>query len=297
MTDPAAPLKNLKKDKDLLVGIDSDGCAFDTMEIKQKECFIPNTIRFFNLQPIAKFAREAVEFVNLYSRWRGINRWPALIMVFDLLEERAEVRQRGVRLPDITPLREWVSRETKLSNESLRHEAERTGAPLLATALAWSIRVNADVAETVHDIPPFPFMRESLVKLAGMADVIVVSQTPYEALAREWEEHGVDRHVKVVAGQEMGSKSEHLALAIAGRYEPSQVLMIGDALGDLKAARDNAVSFYPINPGHEEASWKRFHDEALSKFANGCYAGDYEAALVAEFEGFLPSSPPWSTRE
>ena len=26
------------------VGIDSDGCAFDTMEVKHKECFIPNTI-------------------------------------------------------------------------------------------------------------------------------------------------------------------------------------------------------------------------------------------------------------
>ena len=25
-----------------LVGIDSDGCAFDTMELKHKECFIPS---------------------------------------------------------------------------------------------------------------------------------------------------------------------------------------------------------------------------------------------------------------
>jgi phosphoglycolate phosphatase-like HAD superfamily hydrolase len=138
-------------------------------------------------------------------------------------------------------------------------------------------------------------MRESLVKLADIADAIVVSQTPYEALAREWEEHGVDRYVKVVAGQEMGSKSEHLAFAMAGRYDPGRVLMIGDALGDLKAARDNGVSFYPVNPGHEEASWKRFHDEALAKFASGTYAGDYEAALVTEFEGFLPATPPWKT--
>ena len=29
-----------------LVGIDSDGCAFDTMELKHKECFIPNTINY-----------------------------------------------------------------------------------------------------------------------------------------------------------------------------------------------------------------------------------------------------------
>ena len=63
---------------DFLVGIDSDGCAFDTMEVKHKECFIPNTINTYNLQGIAKFAREAAEFVNLYSKSRGINRFPAL---------------------------------------------------------------------------------------------------------------------------------------------------------------------------------------------------------------------------
>ena len=62
------------------VGIDSDGCAFDTMEIKHKECFIPNIIKHWKLQPVSKYARQAGEFVNLYSQWRGINRFPALVM-------------------------------------------------------------------------------------------------------------------------------------------------------------------------------------------------------------------------
>ena len=35
---------------DFLVGIDSDGCAFDTMEVKHKECFIPNIINSYGLQ-------------------------------------------------------------------------------------------------------------------------------------------------------------------------------------------------------------------------------------------------------
>ncbi len=35
---------------DFLVGIDSDGCAFDTMELKHKECFIPNIINYMELQ-------------------------------------------------------------------------------------------------------------------------------------------------------------------------------------------------------------------------------------------------------
>lgn len=62
-----------------LVGIDSDGCAFDTMELKHKECFIPNTIHYWGLQGVSKYAREAAEFVNLYSKSRGVNRFPALV--------------------------------------------------------------------------------------------------------------------------------------------------------------------------------------------------------------------------
>ncbi|NLE51437.1 MAG: HAD family hydrolase, partial [Chloroflexi bacterium] len=49
----------------------------------------------------------------------------------------------------------------------------------------------------------------------------------------------------------------------------------------------------PIMPGEEEESWRRFYEEAMERFFNGTYAGDYEAALIAEFEAHLPSTPPW----
>src|SRR5512141_2466189 len=65
MSDAQAPLKNFPNKHDFLVAIDSDGCAFDTMEIKHKECFIPNIIKHWDLQPVSKFARAAAEFVNL----------------------------------------------------------------------------------------------------------------------------------------------------------------------------------------------------------------------------------------
>lgn len=81
--------------KGFFVGIDSDGCAFDAMEIKHKECFIPNTIKHWNLQPVSSLARETAEFVNLYSTSRGLNRWIALVRVFDLLAQRQEVAARG----------------------------------------------------------------------------------------------------------------------------------------------------------------------------------------------------------
>jgi hypothetical protein len=69
--------------------------------------------------------------------------------------------------------------------------------------------------------------------------------------------------------------------------------MIGDAPGDMQAAKSINALFYPVNPGDEERSWERFYKEAMPCFFNGSYAGEYEAALIAEFEGYLPSVPPW----
>ena len=206
MTDPAQPLKQLKSERDFLVGIDSDGCAFDTMEIKHKECFIPNIIKHWDLQPVSKYAREAGEFVNLYSKWRGINRFPALLMVFDLLAERPEVLKRGVTPPQVDSLRKWVETETKLSNPTLETLVSKGGDPVLVNTLEWSTAVNTAIGDMVHGVPPFPYVRESLEKQSKLADAIVVSATPGEALKREWREHGMDGRVKVIAGQEMGSK-------------------------------------------------------------------------------------------
>jgi hypothetical protein len=91
----------------------------------------------------------------------------------------------------------------------------------------------------------------------------------------------------------MGKKQLHLQLAAGGKYEANHVLMIGDAPGDMKAAKANDALFYPINPGDEEASWQRFYDEAMHKFLAEDYAGDYEAQVIAEFEAMLPATPPW----
>lgn len=68
-----------------LICIDSDGCVFDTMEIKHKECFCPAAIEHFHLQPVSRYARDAWDFVNLYSCFRGIHRLLALLKALDLL--------------------------------------------------------------------------------------------------------------------------------------------------------------------------------------------------------------------
>jgi phosphoglycolate phosphatase-like HAD superfamily hydrolase len=292
--EASRPLAELKPQHGFFVGIDSDGCAFDTMEIKQKECFTPATVKYWDLQPVSKYAREAAEFVNLYSKWRGINRWPALVMVFDLLRERPEVQARKVEPPQVPCLRAFIENENvPKSNEGLKAYKEQYPDPELDTAWAWTMAVNAAVTDMVHGIPPFPYVRESLEFLASKADMMVVSATPLEALVREWQEHGIDGLVRIIAGQEMGTKAQHLALAAKDKYPSDHILMIGDAPGDLKAARANNALFYPINPGDEDKSWKRFYDQGVHKFLAGEYAGAYEAALIQEFEAYLPEVPPW----
>ena len=68
--------------------------------------------------------------------------------------------------------------------------------------------------------------------------------------------------------------------------------MIGDALGDFKAAKSNNALFYPINPGHEESSWQRFYEEGMERFLSGKFAGDYEKQLLEEFDSYLHEHPP-----
>lgn len=292
--EAAQPLVDLDPRYEFFVGIDSDGCAFDTMEIKHKECFCPNIINHWDLQGVSKYAREAAEFVNLYSAWRGVNRWPALIKVFDLLRERPEVIARGVEIPMAPHIRAFIADSAyPKSNDGLRAYKEDHPDPELDKALAWSLAVNETIADMVHGIPPFPYVRDSLKFLLDKADMIVVSQTPDEALYREWEEHKIDQYVRVIAGQEKGTKTQHIKWAANGKFEPDHILMIGDAPGDMRAGHDNHALFYPINPGHEEESWQQFFEEALYKFLNGEYEGEYEAKLIAEFQKFMPETPPW----
>jgi phosphoglycolate phosphatase-like HAD superfamily hydrolase len=277
--------------RDYLVGIDSDGCAFDTMELKHKECFIPNTIRHWCLQGVSRYAREAAEFVNLYSKSRGTNRFPALVETLQWINRRPEVKARGVQVEIPQSLLDWIERETKLGNPALEREAERTGDPVLKRTLQWSQAVNHLIAEMVHDVPPFPCVRESLEKLAARADMLVVSATPNEALHREWQEHDLAKYAAAICGQEIGTKAE--SLRVAAKYRPGRVLMIGDAVGDYQAAVVNQALFFPINPGAEEASWRRFYDEGIERFFDGTFAGPYQDALLAEFHRYLPERPPW----
>ena len=195
-------------------------------------------------------------------------------------------------MPD---LRRCVDSGMVLSDATLQTEADKTGSAELRQVLEWSRQVNVNIEKTVKRLPPFKWVIESLEKMSVSSDMIVISQTPEEALAREWKANGIDRFVTVIAGQELGTKTEHITMATKNRYSPRRVLMIGDAPGDLAAARANKALFYPINPGHEEESWRVFHSEAYDKFLNGTYIEEYERTLIAFFNSLMPEVPPWNT--
>lgn len=285
-------LADYQAERPFLVGIDSDGCVFDSMELKHKECFIPQFINHYGLQGVSKYAREAAEFVNLYSKSRGVNRFPGLVEQLDWLRRRPEVAARGTTVPNPDSLRRWVTSEAKLGNPALEQAVADSNDPDLKLALEWSLAVNRTIADMVRDVPPFPFVRESLERLTGKADLLVVSATPNEALAAEWREHDLAKYVRAIYGQEYGSKKE--VLAVAQRYAANQTLMIGDAPGDYKAAVANDALFFPINPGHEEASWRRLFEEGIDRFFAGTFAGDYQRQLLDEFNRLLPEHPPWN---
>ncbi len=289
-------LKNLTVKHNTFVGIDSDGCVFDTMEKKQRQCFFPNIISHWHLDDIADLVCETAAFVNLYSTSRGSNRFIALTKTFDLLRQRPEVIAAGIEIPELAELKRFINSGTILGNNSLFSEIQKTDNQELQSVFDWSITVNKCIEDTVKNIQPFNWSQKSLERIKEHSDSIVVSQTPIEALNREWQDNNLTSLVAFIAGQEHGTKTEHIRLATSGKYSPENILMIGDAPGDKKAAKENNALFYPINPAHETESWERFYKEAYDKFLNGTYSGKYEENVINEFEDLLPNTPPWKTK-
>ncbi len=278
--------------KKFLICIDSDGCAFDAMELKHKECFCPAYIKHFRLQAVAKYARDAWNFVNLYSSTRGIHRLLALLKAFDLLEKREGVRERNFTPPAMKELRQYVADGKPLSNDGLEeYLKEHPESEEFRTVLNWSLEVNDRIADMVHGVPSFPHVRESLERLHELADIVIVSATQQASLEREWGEHNLLSLVSAVKGQESGNKKQIIA-SLKDQYEKDHILMIGDAPGDLDAAHANGALFYPICPGQEVQSWAKF-GECAEAFLGGKYAGEMEARNIAYFETLLPEEPSW----
>ncbi|MCC3144177.1 HAD hydrolase-like protein [Halanaerobium sp. Z-7514] len=276
-------IKNFKKEANYLVCIDSDGSAIDTMTEKHLKCFGPVLVEVWGLNEIKKEFLNKWNKINLYSSTRGINRFRGLVESFKVL------KAEGIEMPEIKNLENWVKNSEELSNPALEKEIEkREDNTDLKLALKWSQELNKAISILQKDISKvFMGVKASLEKMYKKADLAVVSSANNEALLDEWHSYELDNYVKIILGQEAGAKAENIKELMDKGYDKDKVLMIGDALGDLRAAEENNVLFYPILAGKEEKSWQLLFEEASDKFFAGEYKGDYEAKLIDKFKSVL----------
>ncbi len=269
------------KQNQFLVCVDSDGCAMDTMNVKHFEFFGPIAADVFGIENKEAF-QEDWNRVNLFSSTRGVNRFTALVMCLD------NATAAGESIMNIDALRDWANSASSLSNASLKEAIEANEEPSLVAALDWSNKVNEGIhTELTGRDEPFPGAKEGLEKLAEAGDVAIVSSANSEALQSEWTRHNLMPSVDVIYGQEAGSKADAIADLLKHGYAKDEILMVGDAPGDLKAAQTNGVLYYPILFGNEEFSWDRLRNEALAKFNNKEYAGEYQDKVIGEFQDLL----------
>ncbi|MCV2231268.1 HAD family hydrolase [Acholeplasma manati] len=286
-------LNKLIPTKPFLVCIDSDGCVFDTMELKHKECFVPATVLVWNLQGISKYVRETAEFVNLYSKTRGYNRFLALIRTFELLKTRQSVLERGIEIADLTPLINWAKETDNLSTKGLVDyiNMQTNPNPIILQTLAWSKEVDENIKRMVKNVKPFPYVHKTLEKISKKADIVIVSSTPFDTIVREWEEQNMMQYLHGVAGQEQGTKEACIA-QLSLKYNKQNIIMLGDSLNDRVAADLNDVFFYPIIPNNETNSWKDFYQKAFVPFIDKSYNNNLNPYYL-QFQKELIDTPKW----
>ena len=259
-----------------LLGVDSDGTAFDSVNHKHLEAFIPAALEIWTMEEeVARAFVDIYKQVNLYSDLRGTNRFPALLETFEQVER---IYPGDPELPDLEPLREYVRNATRYSTFSLQDWMTVHPSAALSKVLAWSIRSNVLIARACEGLMPYDGVKEALKEAGRGAAVAVISAASREELEKDWVFGGLMRHVDIMMGQEDGLKPDQLkkAMSLSGA---DCVLMVGDANQDAVAAHEAGALFYPIIPGKEAACWQTFREEALPLFL----AGKYTAAKEAEY--------------
>ena len=269
-------LDDFKKSKDFCVCVDSDGCAMDTMNIKHICCFGPCMVDEWALGAWRDAILDRWNVINLYSGTRGINRFKGLAMAL------GEINAQYTPIAGIEALTDWADNAPELSNDAIKNELGRD--PIFQKALDWSIAVNKSITELPQEeVKPFDHVREALAKAHKVADVVVVSSANPEAVREEWKRFGLIEDVDLLCTQEMGSKAYCIQRLCEKGYGNDNILMCGDAPGDDAAAASNGVLYYPILVSRESESWQLVLDEALDRFVNGSYAGEYQTGRRAAF--------------
>lgn len=267
------------KKKNYLVCVDSDGCAMDTMDVKHKKCFGPCLVETWNLDKWRGAVLKRWNEINLYSQTRGINRFKALVKIL------REIDDAFTPIEGIEQLENWVKSAKELSNSALKDAIAKEGGVCLENALTWSENLNRRI-ESLADGDKLPFngVSRTLEKLHAEADVAVISSANGGAVKEEWTRCRLIEHTDALLTQEYGSKAHCIGELKNGcGYEPDKILMVGDAVGDYDAARENGVLFFPVLVGRESLSWSELGGEGLERLLNGTYKGEYAEELYDKF--------------
>lgn len=244
-----------------IVCVDSDGTAMDTMTIKHEQCFGPCFADEWGLQPRAAVLKRWNE-INLYEKTRGKNRFITLLQIL-----------KEWNVGGIGELEAWVRSGAELSNDGLKRAIATTPSEILQKALVWSENTNRAIAALrIGDKKPFGGVEEFFRYAQGKTDIAVVSSANAAAIGEEWGHYGLLGCVDVVTSQEIGTKKDCITRLIERGYERQNVVLLGDALSDKKAADDCGVYFYPIFVKREKESWDLFRERYLDEFLNGNFA-------------------------
>lgn len=275
----AIDLNTFKKKREFLVCVDSDGCAIDSMDVKHFNCFGPCMVEEWDLFDNEKTILDRWNEINLFTLTRGINRFKGLAMAL------LEIDKQYKKIEDINTLVEWTETTKELSNEALKRAIEANPNSIsLQKALSWSNKVNASITKLpIESKKPYELVKEALTKAHKYADVAIVSSANLQAVLEEWEHYKLIEHTDIVLAQNAGTKAFCIQELVKKGYKKENVIMCGDALGDLKAAQCNEVNYFPILVRKEKESWKEFVDVALEKLLDGTYAKDLQERKNNQF--------------
>ncbi len=268
--------------KEFVFCLDSDGCAIDAMTIKHQKAFGPEIIKVYGLSSIEEDFLDLWDQLNLYTSYRGINRFAGLLKSFEMMEAK------GYQIPPYDQLKIWIGQTSALSTEALIDYNEVHPSDQLSKAIRWSHQVNDRIQSLDGAYGAFDYVKESLARMSEVGVVYVVSSANRQAIAKEWEDQGLMDYVDGMYGQEAGSKAQILkTISKKTKTEKDRMLMVGDALSDQRAAEDAGFMFYPIFAGQEDQSWKDLKDIYLPDVLNFDYLGPVEDKMKNSFNQWL----------
>lgn len=271
------PLEAFSPKHNYLICFDSDGTVMDTMAVKHGQCLCPALIEVWGLEKWETPVTQLWHDINLHQITRGLNRFKALALVL-----RA-VNDQYTPVDGLPDLEAWISSGATLSGDTLGPMATRSHSEILKKAFQWTEIVNEKIGLIpLADKKPFPSAAKGLKAAAKFADIAVISTANRNALLDEWGEYDLLDYADLILAQDSGSKEYCIRELLKKGYSPTSILMVGDAPGDMEAAKQNGVCFFPMLCGHEKECWIELIDTGYSRFQAGGF-DSYEKERVNAF--------------